>query len=231
MLTSDMQTIVAKSKTIGWILEPDAKRMLHQAGVAVPDFTLATTVENALAAAERIGYPVVAKVVSAAIVHKSDVGGVKVGITDAAELHMVFEKFSTFQDFEGMLVEEMLTGAELIVGATNDYQFGPVILMGIGGTGVEIYKDTVIRMAPITEQDVHAMVAGLKGADLLRGYRGDEPVSTSDLTRLMLAFSELVMDLRDDMMSVDLNPVKCSGSRCVAADARIILNTFHPDVS
>ena len=231
MLTGEMQSIVEKARETGWILEPDAKRMLECAGVNVPNFSMAATVENALAAADRIGYPVVAKVVSAAIIHKSDVGGVKVGIQDASQLAAVFEKFSTFKEFAGILVEEMLTGTELIVGATDDYQFGPVILMGIGGTGVEIYRDTVIRMAPITEADVHAMVAGLKGADLLKGYRGEAPVNIPDLTRLMLAFSELVMGLEDDMTSIDLNPVKCTGSRCVVADARIILNTFNPDTS
>jgi acetate---CoA ligase (ADP-forming) subunit beta len=152
------------------------------------------------------------------------VGGVKVGIQDAAALNTVFETFSALQGFAGILIEEMLTGIELIVGATNDYQFGPVILMGIGGTGVEIYKDTVIRMAPITEEDVNAMVAGLKGAELLKGFRGEEPISIPDLTRLMLAFSDLVMDLEGDMRSIDLNPVKCTGSRCVVADARIILS-------
>jgi succinyl-CoA synthetase beta subunit len=229
MLTGEMQAIVEKSRETGWIMEPEAKRLLALAGVPVPDFNMATTMENALAAADRIGYPVVAKVVSAAILHKSDVGGVKVGIQDAAELNTVFERFSGLQGFVGILVEEMLTGTELIVGATNDYQFGPVVLMGIGGTGVEIYRDTVIRMAPVTEQDVHAMVAGLKGADLLRGYRGEEPVGIPDLTRLMLAFSNLVMDLEDDMTSIDLNPVKCTARRCVVADARIILNTYKPD--
>jgi succinyl-CoA synthetase beta subunit len=229
MLTREMQAIVEQARATGWILEPDAKRMLDLAGVIVPDFSVAATVENALAAAERIGYPVVAKVVSAAIVHKSDVGGVKVGIQDAAALNTVFETFSALQGFAGILIEEMLTGIELIVGATNDYQFGPVILMGIGGTGVEIYKDTVIRMAPIDEQDVQAMVAGLKGADLLRGYRGNEAVDIPDLTRMMMAFSDLVMDLEDDMTSIDLNPVKCTGRRCVVADARIILNPGSPN--
>ena len=231
MLSSEMQAIVENARESGWIMEPEAKRMLDLSGLNVPDFSMAATVENALAAADHIGYPVVAKVVSAAIVHKSDVGGVKVGIQDAAELNTVFETFSALKGFAGMLVEEMLTGTELIVGATKDYQFGPVILMGIGGTGVEIYKDTVIRMAPITEEDVHAMVTGLKGADLLRGYRGEDPISIPDLIRLMITFSDLVMDLEDDMVSIDLNPVKCTGRRCVVADARIILNTFNSESS
>jgi succinyl-CoA synthetase beta subunit len=224
MLTAEMQAILDNGKESGWIKEPDAKRILHMAGVAVPKFFMATTVTEAQEAADHIGYPVVAKVVSDDIVHKSDVGGVAVGIQDASSLSGIFSKFSAFEGFTGLLVEEMLSGTELIVGATNDYQFGPVILLGIGGTGVEIYKDTVIRMAPITEGDVQAMVAGLRGAELLTGYRGGEPISIQDLIRLMVAFSDLVMDLKDSMASIDLNPVKCTGRQCVAADARIMLS-------
>lgn len=224
MLTPETQAILDKSRADGWVMEPDAKQILKQVGIPVPDFSMAPTLAQALAAADRIGYPVVAKVVSADIVHKSDVGGVAVGIQDAPKLKAVFKRFSALRGFGGILVEEMLTGSELIVGAVNDHQFGPVILMGIGGTGVEIYQDTVIRMAPITEQDVHAMAAGLKGAKLLEGYRGEAPISLSELTRLMMAFSQLVMDLQADMASIDLNPVKCTAERCVAADARIILN-------
>ena len=112
---------------------------------------------------------------------------------------------------------------ELIVGAKVDYQFGPVILLGIGGTGVEIYKDSTIRMAPLQERDVRSMVGKLKAHALLEGYRGADPVNLDDLTRLMLAFSSLVKELQDAIESVDLNPVKCSPEKCVIADARIIL--------
>jgi hypothetical protein len=189
----------------------------------VLDFSLAATPSEARAAADRISYPVVAKVVSAAIVHKSDVGGVVVGIENAARLNAVFDRLSALEGFAGMLVEEMLPGTELIVGAQVDVQFGPVILLGIGGIGVEIYRDTVIRMAPLNAKDVPAMVAGLKGTALLNGFRGAEPINIPELTRLMLSFSELVVDLDDAIASIDLNPVKCTGTRCVVADARIML--------
>jgi acyl-CoA synthetase (NDP forming) len=223
MLTAEMMSILENAQAAGWIMEPEAKHLLALAGVAVPDFSLAKTPAEARAAADRIGYPVVAKVVSAAIVHKSDVGGVVVGIEDAASLNAVFERFSALEGFTGLLVEERLPGLELIVGAKVDFQFGTVILLGIGGIGVEIYQDTVIRMAPITEKDVHAMVAGLKGTALLNGFRGAEPINIPELTRLMLSFSELVVDLDEKIASIDLNPVKCTGTRCVVADARIML--------
>ncbi|MEJ2165036.1 MAG: acetate--CoA ligase family protein [Desulfobacterales bacterium] len=226
MLTADMRMIIDNGREAGWVLEPDAKRLLSLAGLRVPDFALAATASEAVAAARRIGYPVAAKVVSAQIVHKSEAGGVVVGVPDASHLTDIFEKFSGLKGFAGLLVEEILPGCELIVGAKIDFQFGPVILLGIGGTGVEIYQDTTIRMAPITEKDVQAMLANLKGAKLLHGYRGSEPVSVPALVRLMLTFSELVMDLEEDIASIDLNPVKCAGSRCVAADARIMLKGF-----
>jgi len=223
MLTAQMLSILENARAAGWIPEPEAKRLLALAGVDVPDFSLAATPLEARAAADRIGYPVVAKVVSAAIVHKSDVGGVVVGIEDAARLEAAFDRFSALEGFAGMLVEEKLSGRELIVGAKVDVQFGPVILLGIGGIGVEIYRDTVIRMAPLKAKDVPAMVAGLKGTALLNGFRGAEPINIPELTRLMLAFSELVVDLDDAIASIDLNPVKCTGTRCVVADARIML--------
>ena len=223
MLTEEMRNIVDNASKAGWVLEPDAKRLLSLAGLVVPDFTLAATAREAAAAAEKIGYPVVAKVVSAKILHKSEVGGVAVGVPDESRLTAIYNRFSVMDGFAGLLVEEMLPGSELIVGAKNDFQFGPVILLGIGGTGVEIYQDTVIRMAPIEEKDVLSMIQGLKGSELLRGYRGAEPIDSASLTQLMLDFSALVMDLDDDFESIDLNPVKCTKSRCVVADARIML--------
>ena len=223
MLTQEMRKIIDDARRTGWILEPDAKRLLSLAGLTLPEFELAATPEEATAAASKIGYPVVAKVVSAEIIHKSEAGGVVVGVADDTRLIQVFENLAALEGFEGLLVEEMLPGRELIIGAKNDFQFGPVILLGIGGTGVEIYQDTVIRMAPITEADIQEMLAGLKGTQLLTGYRGAESINIASLTEQMLNFSTLVMELENDMESIDLNPVKCTEKSCVVADARIML--------
>jgi acyl-CoA synthetase (NDP forming) len=122
-----------------------------------------------------------------------------------------------------MLVEEMLTGIEVIVGAKVDHQFGPVILFGMGGTAVEIYRDVSLRMAPLGQKDAESMIRCLKARPLLEGYRGREPVNLDELTRLLKTFSDVVMDLETEIESVDLNPVICSSKRCVVADARIIL--------
>ena len=223
MLNADIDTIITASRHYGWVLEPDAKHILTLSGIEVPRFKQAQTVAAAVGAAEVIGYPVVAKVVSPEVVHKTDSGGVAVGIKDKAALESEFKRFEAMPGFKSMLIEEMVSGVELIVGAQYDFQFGPVILIGIGGTGVEIYQDTALRMAPLATKDVDSMLGGLKGGKLLEGYRGQPAVDRNGLNRLLLKFSELVMDLEGQAASIDLNPVMCSASACVVADARIML--------
>jgi acyl-CoA synthetase (NDP forming) len=223
MLNSQIKAILDRAQKIGWVMEPEAKHLLAMAGIPVPDFKWVKTESGALQAARRIGYPVAAKVVSPEILHKSDAGGVAVAIENDARLSEVFSRFSILPGFAGVLVEEMLTGTELIVGAKIDYQFGPVVLVGIGGTGVEIYGDTALRMAPLTEKDAALMIEQLKGVALLKGHRGSPPVDVSGLIRLILDFSALVMDLSGKIESIDLNPVKCTSEKCVVADARILL--------
>lgn len=224
MLRKEIKDILFASRDAGWILEPEAKRLLSSAGLDVPRFKWASDLDAALHFAGEVGYPVVAKVVSSKIMHKSDVGGIVVGVESGKRLTRIFSQFSTFEGFEGMLVEETMSGIELIVGAKIDYQFGPVILMGIGGTGVELYEDTVLRMAPITQRDVESMVRCLKARRLLEGYRGSEPVDLAELTRMIMTFSGLVMELEEIIESIDMNPVMCTSTRCVVADARIMLS-------
>ncbi|MCF8063587.1 MAG: acetate--CoA ligase family protein, partial [Deltaproteobacteria bacterium] len=147
------------------------------------------------------------------------------GISDARGLREAMDRFARLDGYGGTLVEESVQGLELVAGAKVDEQFGPVILLGIGGTGVEIYQDTVIRMAPLEPRDVTSMVNGLTGHRLLEGYRGSDPVDLDALSETLVTFSSLVMDMADRMESADLNPLICSLDRCVAADARILLAT------
>ena len=223
MLTREMEEILSASKRVGWVLEPQAKRLFYLAGIDVPRYVWARRIEDAIPFAEEIGYPVVAKIVSPEVVHKSEHNGVAVGIKDGKELRETFKRFSQLGGFNGVLVEEMLSGIELIIGAKVDLQFGPVILFGIGGIWVEIYRDVILRMAPLQPKDVDSMVKCLKGHRILEGYRGADPVNSQELKRLLVTFSKLVMDLEKYMESIDLNPVICSSTRCVVADARIIL--------
>jgi acetate---CoA ligase (ADP-forming) subunit beta len=223
MLTKEMNEIIAASKTAGWVMEPEAKRLFSMTGLDVPRFTWAQRLKDAVLFAEEIGYPVVAKIVSPKVIHKSEVKGVAVGIDSDEKLKEAFERFSRIEGFAGVIVEEILGGIEVIVGAKVDEQFGPVILFGMGGTAVEVYRDVALRMAPLAQKDAESMVRCLKARPLLEGYRGKEPVNLDELTRMLKIFSNLVMDLETVIESIDLNPVICTSRHCVIADARIIL--------
>jgi acyl-CoA synthetase (NDP forming) len=220
---AETRKIIDAARADGWVLEPDAKRLFAIAGFKVPRFTLARTEEEAIRFAGGIGYPVVGKVVSPRILHKSDVGGVVVGIADAGQLAEAFRRFQALDGFVGMIVEERVTGIELILGAKVDFQFGPMVLLGMGGTGVEIYKDVSLKMAPLSEKDALAMIGELKAQRLLTGYRGKEGVDLKMLTGTLLSFSSLIMELGEEIESIDVNPLLCSSRHCVVADARIML--------
>ena len=222
-LKKKIQQILERSKPHGWVLEPDAKRILSLEGIAVPEFRWARDRDQALASARAIGYPLVAKIVSPAVMHKSDIGGVAVGVGSDAELDTVFRRFARREAFAGVLLEKIVEGLELIVGGKIDLQFGPVVLLGIGGKGVEIYKDRTLRMAPIQQRDVLSMAHSLTAGRLLSGFRGESPIDMQALVALMTAFSKLLLKLADQITSLDLNPVICSPRGCVVADARILL--------
>ena len=227
MLNEVIRDIIKQSRKNGWVLEPDAKRLMAEAGIPVPAFEWCHDLETVLSAADQIGYPLVVKIVSAAIMHKTDVDGVAVGVIDPQELERHFNRLSRLEGFAGVLLDEMVTGQELIIGCKNDFQFGPVVLLGIGGTSVEIYQDTAIRMAPLKSSDPEAMVSALKGYKLLSGYRGQSPISIPHLTDVMLKVSDLMIALQDQIESLDLNPVFCSDQNCIVADARIILKNIY----
>lgn len=223
MLMREITEILSASKGQGWVLEPEAKRLFSLMGLDVPRFLWTTRREDALRFAQEMGYPVVAKVVSPKVLHKSDRNGVAVGIKGDKELAETFERFREIEGFAGVLIEEMVSGVELIIGSKMDDQFGPIILLGIGGTGVEIYHDVSLRMAPLRPRDIENMIQCLKAHRLLEGYRGTKPVNRPKLVELLTTFSDLVMELEGSVESIDLNPVICSSTRCVIADARIIL--------
>ena len=225
MLNAEIQKIITDSRKDGWIVEPLAKQILKLSGIQVAPFEVATHPEAAREQARKLGYPLAAKVVSPQIMHKSDAGGVVLGIKDEDQLGQVLDRFQNMEGFAGMHLETMAAGTELIVGAKKDYQFGPVVMLGIGGTGVEIYQDVALRMAPITAKDVESMLCTLTARDLLTGYRGAKAVNTKKLTALMLAFSEMAMALEPYFESIDLNPVLCNPTDCVIADARIVLSS------
>ncbi|MCP4371237.1 MAG: acetyl-CoA synthetase [Deltaproteobacteria bacterium] len=223
MLKKNSKKIIEESKSSGWVLEPDAKALMKLQGLDIPDFILTHSFEEANQFLKTSGCPVVAKAVSRKILHKTEHRAVATGISSSDHLEGEMARLLKLEGCENILVEQMVEGIEVIVGAKNDFQFGPVVVFGLGGTSVEIYNDTAIRMAPLKPGDVLSMVDSLKAKDLLLGYRGRAGVNMEILTHLIVNFSCLIMDLENDFKSVDLNPVICTKDQCVIADARIIL--------
>jgi acetate---CoA ligase (ADP-forming) subunit beta len=221
--SKESRKILEESKSSGWVLEPKAKELMKLYGLDIPDFTLTGSFETADRFLAKADCPVVAKAVSKKILHKTEYQAVSLGITSSDHLKEEMERLSKLEGCEKILVEEMIQGVEVIIGAKNDFQFGPVVIFGIGGTSVEIYNDTAIRMAPVKPDDVISMVDSLQAKELLAGYRGETGVNMEVLTNLIVNFSNLIMDFENDIESIDLNPVICTKDRCVVADARIIL--------
>jgi len=223
MLKKSCKKIIEKSKSLGWVLEPDAKAVMKLQGLDIPDFILTNSFKTAEQFLKKSKCGVAAKAVSKKILHKTEHQAVVTGILSSDHLKKEMSRLQKLEGCETILVEQMVQGVEVIVGAKNDFQFGPVIVFGIGGTSVEIYNDTAVRMAPLKPGDVSSMVASLKAKEILSGYRGGAGVNMEVLTHLLINFSLFVMDFENDIESVDLNPVICTKSGCVIVDARIIL--------
>jgi succinyl-CoA synthetase beta subunit len=223
MLDQKIEQIIGRSRLQGWVLEPDAKKIMTIAGMDVPEGVVTDDPSIAVAFMQKMAAPVVVKAVSADIVHKTEHRAVVTGIDDPKILESQMKRLMSLPGCNAVLIEEMVSGIEVIIGAKNDYQFGPVIVFGTGGTGVEIYNDTAIRMAPLKSGDVLSMVNSLKARQMISGYRGMPGVNMQVLTSLMVRFSNLVMGLESEMESIDLNPVICTADRCVIADARLLL--------
>ncbi|MBN2797984.1 MAG: acetate--CoA ligase family protein [Deltaproteobacteria bacterium] len=223
-MNARVEALLREARAVGWVMEPAAREILASYAVPVGRHLVATRWEEAIAGAASLGWPLVAKVVSPEIVHKADVGGVIVGITGEAALRAAWDHLSALPAFAGVLLDEQHTmGVELIVGVKIDPAFGPVVMVGLGGTAVELYRDVSIRMAPLSLESAREALAALKAFPLLTGYRGGQAVDLDALVELLLAVSEAAMALEDAVESLDLNPVFASASGAVVADARLIL--------
>ncbi len=215
--------IIEKCKSYGWILEPYANEILKNYNIEIPEYIFTDKIENAIQFFKKLNSPVVCKVVSPKILHKSDVGGVIVGIDTEEKLKDSFLKLMKLNGVIGVIIEKMVKGTELIIGGKNDFQFGPVVICGMGGIGVEVYNDTSIRMAPLNVKDAESMLKQLKFYSILKGFRGQKGINIKKLIETLINFSKMLMDLEDYFESIDLNPVICSTDNCYVADARIIL--------
>ncbi len=224
--------IVDKARGEGRTLltEVEAKQFLKEAGISVVETRLARSRDEAIAISKELGYPVVMKIASADVVHKTDAGGVKLGLKTATQVGKAYDEIlaSVKQKYpeariQGVSVQKMArSGVEVIIGMSKDAQFGPVLMFGLGGILVEILKDVSFRIVPLAPRDAREMVKEIKGYPLLQGYRGQEPVDIANLENMILKVSEFI-EKHPEIKELDLNPVFAYKDGAVAVDARIIL--------
>lgn len=230
-MTFESVVTQARSEGRNLLNEVEAKQLLHDAGIPIVTTVLVTTQEEAKTQAERFGYPVVLKIVSPDIVHKSDVGGVKVGLQDGAAVAAAFEeiianakKAVPDASITGVAVQNMAPeGTEVIVGMTTDPQFGPVMMFGLGGIMVEVLKDVSFRLVPLTERDAVQMIDEIKGRAVLEGVRGRPPADKAALCETILKVAEFV-EQHPEVQELDLNPVIAYPDGVIAVDARIVIS-------
>ena len=212
------------------LLEEEGQQILRSYGFPLPKSMLAKTEEDAVNAAKEIGYPVVMKIASPQIIHKSDAGGVKVGLSNDKELQSAFneiiknaKEYDKNAVIKGVLIVEMVNGGkELIIGSKLEPGFGPVIMLGMGGIYVEILKDVTFRLAPVTELEANDMISSIKTQKLLTGVRGEKPSDLKNLSECIQRLSQLVTDFKE-IKELDMNPVLVmeEGEGCKILDVRI----------
>jgi acyl-CoA synthetase (NDP forming) len=214
------------------LLEPEALALVKEAGLTVIEHRTATSAEEAIAAADMLGYPVALKLVCREIVHKSEADGVQLDLRDAAAVSVAYRRVMEGAarhrpgtPIEGVLVCRMARpGVEVILGLTRDPQFGPALMFGLGGIFVELYRDIAFRLVPISEHDAMEMIREIKGFPVLTGARGRPARDLDALVRSLLILSALA-ESRPQIDALDLNPVILYEQGCVVVDAKVFLTS------
>jgi len=228
---ADVITVARKEGRTN-LTEIESKELLSGAGIPTTKIKLASSRKQAVATAKELGFPVVLKIHSPDIIHKTDVGGVKLGLATATAAGKAYDEImasvkakAPSAKVEGVTVQPMARpGTEVIIGMSKDPQFGPVLMFGLGGVLVEILKDVSFRIVPITRRDANQMITEIKGFPLLQGYRGSEPASITALEDMLLKLSDFV-EKHPEVKEIDLNPIFAYKDGAVAVDARVILES------
>ena len=224
-----IENVLASGRKI--LLPDEAMDVIKSSGISTPAYALAKAANEALTAAKSMGFPVVLKIVSPDVLHKSDVGGVVVGVENDREVERNYNEIMNNlirkvpdADIMGILVEKQVPSTtEVIVGGIRDEQFGATVMFGLGGVFVELFKDVVFRIAPVTEAEALEMISEIKGYSVLNGYRGTERLDIQKLAKTVVAVSELISDI-GKIKEVELNPLLVYPEGATAVDARIIIN-------
>ena len=230
---SIIDQVRSTSRTL--LTEIESKIFLSEAGIPVIPTKLVTSKEEAIGMSKKLGFPVVLKIVSPEIIHKSDAGGVKLGLKTSKQVAEGYEEIlsSVKQKYphaiiDGMSVQKMARpGTEVIIGMTKDSQFGPVLMFGLGGIFVELLKDVSFRIVPLEREDAREMIREIKGYPVLEGFRGKEAADISILEEILLKVSRFVDD-HPEIKELDLNPIFAYKDGAVAVDARVILEEIAP---
>lgn len=217
----------AKEQARRFLFEDEARLVMEYAGIPVPPAFPAGSEDEAVELAGKLGYPVVLKIRSAMITHKTEVGGVKLALDSEAAVRTAYKEImaaAAKADVQaGVIVQPMAKpGVELIIGYTRDAQFGPVVIFGLGGTLVEIIEDTAFRLAPVDRREAGRMILQIRGSKLLTGFRGSPPVDLEQLQNIIMALGKLGLE-HPDIQAVDLNPVVARTGGALALDVRVEL--------
>ena len=220
----------ARSESRTVLTEVESKELLKPTGISIIDTRLATSEEEAIAISRQLGFPVVMKIASPDIVHKSDAGGVKLGLRTTKQVGKAYDQILLAirqkhpeAQIHGVAVQKMARpGVEVIIGVSQDAQFGPVLMFGLGGILVEVLKDVSFRIVPLSRRDAAEMIREIKGYPLLQGYRGQEAVDISYLEELLIKVSNFAGQ-NPEVKELDLNPVFAYSDGAVVVDARVIL--------
>ncbi|RJS80389.1 acetyl-CoA synthetase [Candidatus Bathyarchaeota archaeon] len=220
----------AKTEGRKFLLEPEAKTICKMYNIPVTDFKVAKNEDEVVKFSREIGFPVVLKIVSPDVIHKSDVGGVIIDLKSEEAVRKAYrqiienvKKYKPKAKITGILVQEMAPpSTEVIVGSIKDPQFGPALMFGLGGIFVEVLKDVTFRIAPITEDDAREMITEVKAYPLLKGYRNMPPADIDAIIKIILNTSKLVME-HQEIKELDFNPIMVYEKGAKTVDARIIL--------
>ncbi|MCG3216586.1 MAG: acetate--CoA ligase family protein [Candidatus Heimdallarchaeota archaeon] len=209
------------------LLEHESKKVLRNIGVNIPPSRIITSLDDALIAAKEFGFPVVMKLMSSEVLHKTDAKAVVINIDTEEKVIETYDDFmKRFESFSiaGILIERMVNkGLELIIGTNTDSTFGPVILFGVGGVLVEAIQDVVFRMCPTTKEQALSAIDEIKAKKLLDGFRGMPKVDREELADMIVKLSKLAWEYRDNIAEMDINPVIANEDGIFPVDARIIL--------
>jgi acyl-CoA synthetase (NDP forming) len=225
---------IARNEGRSVLLGHEAERLASSYGIPTPRSALAATAEESERLSKKLGFPVVMKIVSPEIIHKTDVGGVRLGIRSPKEAGKTFAELATIAkrigNFGGVLIQKLARPAqEFVIGGVRDRQFGPIVMFGLGGIFVDLYRDVSFRLVPVSEGEAVQMIGEIRGAPFFEGYRGSPRLDKRQCARTIVKVGRMMSELRE-ISSIDINPLLVYPKGVLAVDVRVILEAKSKNV-